>query len=102
METINKVSETEFEKIIPQVDLVIVKTLDQLFAEKESLMVGIQNNKDRIVEQTAKLSEVDAEIEQVKGLGLKTQAEIQVAEEVKLQDAKVVEETLSTPVGKVI
>ena len=76
METIKKISETEFEKVIPQPDLVVTKTLDELLAEQVSLEQGIQNNKDAIIFQTTKLNEVLKDIETVKGLGIKTQIEV--------------------------
>jgi hypothetical protein len=89
MENIEKIDEVSFKKTIAQPDLVITRTLDDLLAEKESLMQGIQNNKDAITFQLARLDEVNSEIEKVKELGIKTSAEIQVAVEADLQTAKV-------------
>lgn len=85
METISKISETEYEKVTPQVDKVEKRSLDSLLLEKESLLTGIQNNKDRITEQTAKLVEVNAEIEQVRALNVKTSAEVKVVTQATLE-----------------
>lgn len=65
METITKLSATEYQKSTPQVDLVVTKTLDNLLAEQ----VGLNYT---ITKQQAKLAEVTAEIVKVKGLGIKT------------------------------
>lgn len=65
METITKISATEYQKSTPQVNLVVTKTLDNLLAEKISLDYTI-------TKQQAKLAEVTAEIVKVKALGIKT------------------------------
>lgn len=104
METIiQKVSDTEYEKVTPQEDKVEKISLDNLLSKKESLLQGIQNNKDAIIFQTAKLEEVDAEIIKVRNLGLKSSVEIQVEKQAILEEAKVepLEEIL-TPIEKII
>lgn len=101
MEKITKISETEYEKAVPQPDLKIRRTLDDLLAEQASLSEGIKNNQDRILEQQAKLQKVLAEIEAVKGLGVKTSEEIQVGkiEEADSADSTPASVESTPPVG---
>lgn len=90
METIiEKVDEVTYSKVTPQPDKVENITLDALLSEKESLLAGIENNKSAIAFQTSKLSEVDAEIEKVKILGIKSSVEIKLEEQAVLEDVKV-------------
>ena len=82
--------ETKYEKTTPQQDLIETKTLDDLLVQKESLEKGIANNNEAIIFQQAKLDEVLAEIETVKALGIKTQAEVtQVLEDTKIINEEV-------------
>lgn len=92
---IQKISSTEYEKTIVQPDLVIKSTLDDLLAEQISLEYGIANNQDRIVEQQAKLAEVEAEITTVKGLGIITKVEATPVDIAPIEDIKPVEEIIN-------
>lgn len=68
---IEKINEKEYRKTETQPDLVQVKTLTILLAEKgfvESLITGLNQS---LITQQSKLAAIEAEIIEVKALGIK-------------------------------
>lgn len=88
--TYEKVSETEYKKIIPQEPIEEVTTLDTLLVDEASIAAGLENNKSQVVYLTNALAEIRVQIATVRALGVKTQDEV-------IQEEPIPEEPIETP-----
>ncbi len=71
--SIEKINDTQFSETLEPV--VVVKSLDDLQSELANAQQGLQNNQDGVVYFTQYISDLEAKIDEVKNLGIKTEAE---------------------------
>lgn len=74
--TIEKINDTTFRETINQDPMIKEDTLDSVLSSLEEVNTGIKNNENQLVFLGEEKIRLEALIDQLRGLGLKTQEEI--------------------------